>query len=321
MDVRENSEYRYITNGELQTFKGCKRKWWLTYYRKLDKKKEKADGAAQLGTRIHKALASYYVPDGPTEDPMDVFTSECRFATQQVEEGKMDGDLKQLKKDCALGKAILEGYSQWLEETAADSGLRIVAPETAVTANPRMPDLPNVRLLAKLDVELIRESDGARLFMDHKTCQSFRVLTERLPRDEQMLHYHLIKFLNVGEDERTVGAIYNMLRKVKRTATSSPPYYARETVKHNLETLRSYWLRTEHTIKEILQTEEMLNNGADHRSVCAPRPSEDCSWKCQFSSICHLFDDGTHIEDLLRDQYVEVNPLRRYDSEAEGFTV
>ena len=59
------SEIVRISNSEIQTFKDCRRKWWLTYYRRLQPKYRDSTGALALGTRIHAALDDYYANGTP----------------------------------------------------------------------------------------------------------------------------------------------------------------------------------------------------------------------------------------------------------------
>lgn len=232
--------------------------------------------------------------------------------------------LKEFASEADLARAMIEGYVDWLEETAADRGIRVIAPETRVTADPLIDDMPDVRLLAKLDVRAERELDGARVFIDHKTVGDFTQPTRMLALDEQMLHYHLIEYLDLLASDhasmRTDGAIYNMLRKVKRTGNAKPPFYQRVEVRHNLDTLRSYWLRVVEEIREIESVKVRLANGADHRAVAYPRPTKDCTWQCEFFAVCSMFDDGSRVEAALEDNYVTINPLKRYEPEQLGAT-
>lgn len=324
---------RRFSNGQLRTFKRCKREYWLTYYRRLGLASEAMTGAAPLGTRVHRCLAVWYVPEGqPFGDPLEELQ---RTYAEDIE--KIDPNdavaLEELRQDIDLAQAMLEGYMQWLEETGADEGLTIVAPETALEVDARMPDVGvPVHLIAKLDVRAIRSFAGVetRVVVDHKTVQSFADVTKMVQFDEQMLHYHLCEFLDylghgMSPDEanqiRTDGAIYNMLRKVKRTASAKPPFYDRVEIRHNLDTLRSYWLRVQGTIEEILALEAKLDAGEDHRRVAPPNPTRDCSWRCNFYAVCTMLDDGSRAEDMLAQYFVEVDPLRRYAREVEGMTL
>jgi len=49
-----------LSNSEIQTFKDCRRRWWFTYYRRLQPKEKQRTGALALGSRIHEALDQHY---------------------------------------------------------------------------------------------------------------------------------------------------------------------------------------------------------------------------------------------------------------------
>jgi len=314
----------YYTNGELQTFKQCRRKWWLSSYRQLGSKRQKVSGALAMGTKAHVALAEYY---GHGKDPLEVLLELAERDQARLEEQDPKGydvvQRKELEKDTALVRIIIEGYLEWLEETAADVGITIIAPEQPIIANPRIPGLEHVRLLGKEDVQAQRERDGARLFIDHKTCQTFESVKKIAHINEQFLHYHLLELLKLVEsgldaEQRTDGALINMLRKVKRTATAKPPFYDRIEVKHNLKTLSSYWRRVSETIRQIESLRDRLDAGEDPTMVAYPSPTSECVWKCEFFSICNMFDDGSRVEDYVKEQMVEINPLKRYEPESIG---
>jgi hypothetical protein len=46
--------------------------------------------------------------------------------------------------------------------------------------------------------------------------------------------------------------------------------------------------------------------------VAYPHPTRDCSWKCQFQSICPMFDDGSAVERAIEDQFVVGSPYAYY---------
>jgi hypothetical protein len=306
---------RRISNGELKTFKRCRRKWYLGYYRKLGLAFESPFGARALGTRVHHALSVWYVPDGVERgDPFETFEETVRedFARCADDPHK----LEQIRKDAELGRIMLEGYFQWLAETGADEGLRVIASETKLEVDPGFGD--NTRLIAKMDVRAVREQDNARLFIDHKTVGSLTEPTKMLPLDEQMKHYHLIEYLDLlasgHAEERTEGALYNMLKKVKRTERAKPPFYDRVQVNHNLDVLRSYWLRVRGEVASIVHLEQQLEAGWDHLEVAYPNPTRDCTWDCDFYHVCSMFDDGSRSEDYLAANFVVINPLKRYET-------
>jgi len=167
-----------------------------------------------------------------------------------------------------------------------------------------------------MDVRATRVTDGSVVFIDHKTVGSITAKTRLLHLDEQMLHYHLIEEGGaVDGPARPDGALYNMLRRVKRTPGAKPPFYARVHVPHNDRELVSYRARTLGVIQDMLDVEDTLVKTGErtHLSVVYPRPSQECTW-CPFFQVCGMFDDGSRAEDML-DAYYEVgDPLEYYQS-------
>lgn len=316
---------RPVSNSELQTYKRCKRKWWLKYHRQLRQRAVNPASALATGTRVHRALAGLYVPDGePRQDPCDVleraivedwtaYVDGCR----QV--GQLPDELvtKRFNADNHVERAMVEGYVKWLEETGSDFGLRIVAPETYLEVPFDLHDdeLPAVKLIGKLDVRAVREVDNARLFIDHKTVGSLTEPQSTLLLDEQMLMYHLMEWLSDLESGRCDGALYNMLRKVKRTSAAKPPFFERVEVRHNRHELEAFRRRLIGTTTDLLWTTRQLLDGEDPLVAAYPTPTKQCSWDCEFRAVCPLFDDGSRAEDMINSIYVTQNPLAYYESE------
>jgi hypothetical protein len=138
--------------------------------------------------------------------------------------------------------------------------------------------------------------------------------------NQQMLHYHVIDDLLTEQGEpRPEGALYNMLRKVKRTRAAVPPFYTRIPIDHNRFELEGYRRQLQGTIARIEQTEDDLEIAPwAHQSIVPPRPSRDCTWKCDFFKICRMFDDGSRVEAAIEEHYVAGDPLAYYDTEETG---
>lgn len=308
-----------ITNSELQTFKDCRRRWYLAWHRRLRPISQKKVGAAPLGSRVHEALESLYKGMNP------LATLE---ASRERDAAALDGDLEalhQLDAEHQLALIMVEGYIEWLAETGEDEGLEVVGleakvevPFTGITGATAA-GWTEVTLMGKLDQRVRRQVDGAVLFLDHKTVGSIPQAIKFLHMDEQMLHYHLLEMLAALDRDDSPGiaqgALYNMLRKVKRTARANPPFYGRHLVTHTTVELRNYWMRVVGETEDIARATAQLNAGVDHRAVAYPRPTKDCEWKCEFFAVCPLFDDGSAAETMLEMAYREENPLDRYEME------
>lgn len=294
-----------ISNSEIQTFKECKRKWWLTYYRGLQMKLERPSGPLALGTRVHAALEAYYADN---QDPVEVYRqlAEADRYNLLVEQRPTDD----FDKEAELGRVMIEGYVEWLEETGADENLEVVGAEKRLSAT--LLD-GKVELQGKLDLRVKRKTDGIRLLFDHKTVgTSFAEFNKTAHMAEQVLVYMILEALQPDELERCDGAVYNLLRKTKRSATAKPPFYERTEVRHNKTTLDAFWKRLHGMLGDIVHLRAQLDAGADHFTVAYPTPTKDCSWKCPFYAVCPMFDDGSAAEQMLSDYYKQVDPYQRY---------
>jgi len=306
--MSSSAPVKRISNSEIQTFKDCKRKWWLGYYRGLQPIGQQTTGPLALGTRIHAALEAYYT------DGQDLVEVHSKLLDEDRQKLLLDErDVTELENEGELGRIMLEGYMGWLAETGADSEWEVVDAERVVGVS--LFD-GEVELRGKLDMRVRRLADDVTLFVDHKTCAQFTDLSRGAYMDEQFLTYHMLETLDPSNQFRSDGGVYNMLKKVKRTASARPPFYERLEVRHNKQMLRSFWARIHGEITDIMRLKAQLDAGADHRQVAYPRPSRDCHWKCPFFAVCPLLDDGSAAEHMLSDLYRVGDPDARYDAAA-----
>lgn len=322
----ENMSFRLVSNSEVRTFQRCPRKWWLTYYRNRALKIESPVGAAAVGNRVHRALRYHYAPSGTTpfdsREALEVLIIQDWTAVTKAyaEQGlEVSPELRRkFTAEADLERAMISGYVEWLGDTGIDSELEIVNSETYVEADISYLTRRQTKIIGKLDVRVRRKRDGVRAFMDHKTVGDFVRPTVTLAIDPQMLHYHLLEFLNTEDaDQRCDGALYNMLRKIKRTGNATPPFYKRVEVRHNPIELESYKSHLVGILDRIHTVEEALDASASHHSVAPPNPTGNCSWDCPFLQICPMFDDGSRAEDMLDQYYVERDPLTYYRDQLE----
>lgn len=300
-----------ISNSEIQTFKDCRRKWWLSYYRGLRPKEQKMVGPLALGSRIHAALDAYYSKNVPL--------LEAHAKLVEVDKGLAQAqfqDTTELESEAELGRIMLEGYLQWVEENGIDAELDMISTEETI----RMPLFDGrVELQGKLDMRVRRKGDGVRMFRDFKTVGgSFTEFASLAHMNEQVLTYMMLEAAQNKEGERSEGGIFTMLKKVKRTANARPPFYDQVEVRHNTFTLRSFWNRIHGTISDLLRVKDGLDEGEDHQLLAYPRPSRECKWKCQFFAVCPLLDDGSAAEQAISEMYEVQDPYKYYKTETKG---
>ena len=313
---------RYISASEIAAWKFCLRHWYLRYFLGLRPKHELPLEKRDSGTRVHLALQGWYVPEGmPQVDPREgietaIMADRMVLSNHLLASGCYSvndhADFIKLVKANDVERLMVSGYMEWLEETGADAYLQVIEPEAYLEAV--FPELcrDDIRIVGKLDVRVRRTSDRVRMLIDHKTRDVMPKLSE-LQRDEQMLFYELLEDLtSSSEDDRCDGALYNVLRRSKRTATAKPPFYARHYIPHNTHVKRAFRRRLTATIRDMISVEDALTAGVHHLDVAYPNPGKDCEWRCTFARICTMFDDGSRVEDLLRDRYKSDDPLYYY---------
>jgi hypothetical protein len=296
-----------LSNSELQTFKDCRRKWWLTYYRRLQPKYKDMTGALAFGSRIHAALDDHYANGVPLiKAHADLVETDRQLLLADFH------DTHQLEQEAEMGRIMLEGYEQWVEEEGIDAELEVISTEETIIA-----PLFNgeVELQGKLDMRVRRKADGVRMFRDFKTVGgSLSDFANLAPMNEQVLTYMLLESTKKDEAERSEGGIFTLLKKVKRTANARPPFYDQIEIRHNIFTMRSFWNRIHGTISDLMNVRKALDTGADPSYVAYPRPTRDCKWKCQFFAICPMFDDGSAAEQAISDAYEVADPYAYYET-------
>ena len=296
-----------LSNSELQTFKDCRRRWWLTYYRRLQPRNRDMTGALAFGSRIHAALDAHYA-DGLNliQAHTELVEVDRKLLLENFQ------DTQQLDQEAEMGRIMLEGYEQWVEEEGIDAELEVISTEETIIA-----PLFNgeVELQGKLDMRVRRKADGVRMFRDFKTVGgSLSDFANLAPMNEQVLTYMLLESTKKDEAERSEGGIFTMLKKVKRTANARPPFYDQIEIRHNVFTMRSFWNRIHGTISDLMNVRKALDTGAEHSFVAYPHPTRDCKWKCQFFAICPMFDDGSAVEQAISDSYEVADPYAYYES-------
>ena len=152
-----------------------------------------------------------------------------------------------------------------------------------------------------------------RFFLDHKTCTNFPDLQRALDASEQMPTYLLLERSDSAlSGEHTHGAIFNGLRKVKRTVNAKPPFFDRFDKTYNEHELMSQWARIHGQVGDIEAVEVRLGRGESHLTAAYPSKTRDCHWQCEFYAVCPMFDDGSRAEDMLAAIYKVGGQLDRY---------
>jgi RecB family exonuclease len=253
-----NGTYLSFSNSEIQTWKDCRRRWWLTYYLQLGLRPdlENPTGVRNLGSRIHAALQAFYEHSADPIAAIDeIYSDDLTVLTFR---GRDDQALA-LQQEQDLAHAMLEGYLEWIVTDAVDAGYVTIASEQII----EVPSgYPGVNLRGVVDQQRQRLIDGAVEFVDFKTTASIDQLRSTLDIDEQHLHYALILQLHLellrqqgaqpDSRWRIDGATFRVLRRVKRTTAAQPPFYAELPVRNNPEMIRNAWISIHRVLAEII---------------------------------------------------------------------
>jgi PD-(D/E)XK nuclease superfamily len=294
-----------VSNTEMQTFQQCRRRWWLTYYRKLRPMETAVVGPLALGSRVHSALEARYKHSAGLVETYDTLLSID--VANAMESGD---DLTALASEGELGHLMLEGFIDWAEEEGIDADFEIVGTEE-ILSMPMLGGLAEVK--GKLDLRVRDKRDGTHLVRDWKTSAQLGAFTKWAHLNPQLMLYQTLDYVNTPEDRRIAGGQYVLLKKVKRGPRAKPPFYELLDIRHNVFTLRSYWTRLQGLLSDMLTVHKALDDGGDHRQIVYPTPTRDCSWICPFFTACPMFDDGSGAEDLIAANFVVGNPYDYYN--------
>lgn len=321
----------FLSQSEIATWTRCPRKWFIEYYMGFTPADEPVVGNRQLGVRLHTALEGWY---GYGLNPLKVLGLLYALIIQQHPEHEID-----LKQEMAMGMIMISGYLDWIESEGKDADLRVVATETDLQVP--LPGMEQVILRARMDQVIQEISTGWLSFLDHKSSAGFEK-HETLERDPQFRFYGLLQFLKAGHGEPipgmelrpgvpvVMGGTINTLRRVKRTAASKPPYYARDSIRFNLDVLSSTMIRVRQVALEIWNARGNLDavyaKGGSlaevnflQRSLLRPVPIDnDCDWRCPAASgLCVAMDDGSDWAAILESSghFVRADPYARYSED------
>lgn len=294
-----------ISHTELRIFQRCPRQWALTYHWQFqpDPAAVSPVSKAHLGERVHLALEAWYHHD---LHPGRVL----RWQYAQLCAERPDYE-RELEKERDLAVLMVEGFLEWITTEGIDVEFDVMSVERVLSV-PVETRAGLVIFRGKLDQVVRRVADNALLIRDWKTVDSL-ARANSVIRDQQMRFYALLlSLLHRGSDQRVDGALYTMLRRVKRTIRSTPPYYGQVPISYNRHDLNSTYQRATEVAARILDTHAALDAGEPHHIVTYPNPTDFCDWGCPFRTVCTLFDDGSRAFDVMHNHFVVADPYAYY---------
>ena len=170
--------------------------------------------------------------------------------------------------------------------------------------------------MGKLDLMLHRELDDTNLFIDHKSVMELTTPAKWLHLNEQFKMYDWL-LRHYTATQRSDGGMFNLLRKVKRTARANPPFYGRLEVRHSDAELESFEQTLFGEIRDIIRLRHELDLGSNGSllSHVYPTANKDCCWECPYFQVCPMVDraDGSASRVIELTMH-RADPYERYDN-------
>jgi hypothetical protein len=309
---------------DLQKFSSCKRSWYLGTYLRLRRVDEPLDGPLPFGSRIHAALEAW--GKGRIGTPQDAYDILMQKDFDLAAKAGLFTD--GLAKEADLGHIMLEGFPDWLDATGFDAKYEVLSVETKLSEILNIPavlqpdgsyaDVP-VQLRGKLDQRLRRRSDDAVLVNDFKTTSSLSPDTiGQFVQTPQLRLYLLLERQQAPKDQWSSGYAITLLRKVKRTKTANPPFYALVERSVSTPNLAAAAQNIRAQIIELLRTRDALDHGVKAELAAPFHVSWQCK-TCPFRNPCQEMQDGNWAgaRDMLTEHYVIGDPWARYNQDEE----
>ncbi|QGF20316.1 Cas4 family exonuclease [Gordonia phage Sixama] len=298
-----------VSQSDLAAFKADRREWLLSSYLGLRAKDEPVYGPLRLGTRVHAALERYY---GYGHNLVDTYVEIANDEMAKLQESKVVFDVSAWQREAELGRIMLAGYEEWLEETGADEHLEVIGAEEKLSHILEI-DGTTVELRGKIDLRAKDTFTGMNLVIDWKTTANMSWLSASAPSSEQLLTYMTLERLTNAHDPEFMlqGARFVMLRKVRRSGTAKPPFYDTIEVHHNQTRLRNYFTQLIGTLSDYVRVVKALDAGIDHRFVAYPNASTHKRWS-PYNTVTQMMDDGSDVESMINDLFAQQDPHERY---------
>lgn len=311
------SELNYsVSHSEMSTFKECKRKWYLQYYRKLRRRREPLSKPRDTGILVHAALHNFYKMGGMQGEAAEGMMFDYLAAARDTDMLKVEteAERKDIQDVHDTAMILCRGYLEWLAETGADIGYTFDQSEQELRAPS---PVEGVELMGVVDLGGTHVQSGDMFVMDTKVTNSFETMLKTLHIMEQAPTYAVLAKINDPDPDRGFRVVWNMIKRNKQTQKAKPPFYQRYELAINMDQLRQFYLQLQGQIEEMLRLEGLLNAGESHIKVAYPTPTSDCSWKCPYFSVCGAMNDVTRNDvDFLVNAYF-TTPEQREDAKIE----
>lgn len=303
----------HLRQSDLARFVGCERSfylgWQLRHAKLYDKSRPRECSNADVGTMVHGLMAAYYrgqLPERPTHMDME------DVATAAMAEAEVDWTLGSWIEGRSLATIMFRDYPRWVESEGHDLRYNVVGVEERLTWTVRVNGV-QVEMSGQLDLRLQDEILGAYGIGDHKSMDGGKFKAPR-PNNFQLLTYGVLARHSFPDLPIEFG-FWNGVKRNKRTAKASPPFFNRWTLPFNppmLDQHEDYLLRIAARIVRFLDKMET----SKRPEIDATRNmTGECGWACNVEEICDVMDNPAYDwRDFANTNY----PIRETPVELQG---
>jgi len=287
-----------IRQSEFSTWDFCRRLHNLQYTRRLSPqhsgRRMPDKGQRDIGTVYHAGVEEIHL--GHSFNSAMLAITEKVHELRHIREGfevpdltpDLDPEWYKLQELCLI---MLEGYVEWLGNEGIDAGNRTLAVEQPFEV---ALGETGVSVYGTWDLVQHNHKLGGVTVDDGKTVGPLDIPH---PSDFQMRTYSWAWWKHTGE--APVAARHRQARRVRRSATAKPPFYAVPQIPITETIMEAHEAQLIERAQDIMTAR--TRDTAD--PMLYPRTSRDCSWRCAFKDICAMVDDGDDIEFVLEQNY------------------
>jgi len=291
------------SNSEITTWRECRRKWMLTYYLSLTKKEREVRFPMEVGNLVHGAFEVFYKAGGIHSADSERLAREWLADKRAEDLAECIGEYHDtIIKAHKTAEACLGSYLHWLDESGADLDLRIIGSEDKMS----LPGpIPGTVINGRIDLLAEDTRTGDIVVIDLKLVSSISEKIRMLHLDTQAKTYALLAREKFGKPVRVA---FRIVKINQRTAKTKGPQEEEYVIHLNDGQLDTYWQQLSGILGDVAAVTARLDVGEHHQVVAYPSPSDSCSWKCPFFSVCPMLDDpASDAEWLLNDGFRQRN--------------
>lgn len=316
-----------------QTFKHCRRKYYLSYVLGLTSA-SRGSVPMTVGQIVHAGLAGYYgaLMDG-RQTPRSAKPKGWKALAAETDRLTTGMDSERVDEVLALRATCYNHYTDWA--ATHDPWERILGVEVPMIHHVRLARSVRVALVGTADLVVLLQ--GQVYIVDHKTVAQWYT-TEMLNLDDQMAAYMYLAPMTFKAPNGVGGAIYTMIRRkvpagvgllkrgglstTKNMDTTPEVYLAAirrykldpEEYSDHLQLLASReWIRREVIPYEAPRVDQFRHHLKEEFGDIVrchdsgewyPAPQFDCARMCQFGPLCGMMNQGLDLDTAIQGLYV-----------------